>query len=41
MAQWLEADGVDPLRFPRVIDHRRRMSERRKVQTAISEELAV
>ena len=28
MAQWLEQDGVDPSRFPKVIDHRRRMSER-------------
>jgi glutathione S-transferase len=40
MAQWLEADGVDPERFPKVIDHRRRMSERPGVQRAIAEELA-
>jgi glutathione S-transferase len=40
MAQWLEQDGVDPSRFPRVIDHRRRMSERPGVQKAIAEELA-
>lgn len=40
MAQWLEADGVDPERFPKVIDHRRRMSERTEVQRAIAEELA-
>ena len=40
MAQWLEADGVDPSRFPKVIDHRRRMSERPEVHRAISEELA-
>lgn len=40
MAQWLEADGVDPRRFPKVIDHRRRMSERPQVQRAISGELA-
>ena len=39
MAQWLEGDGVDPSRFPKVIDHRRRMSERPAVQKAISEEL--
>ncbi|HXE51179.1 MAG TPA: glutathione S-transferase family protein [Ramlibacter sp.] len=26
LAQWLEADGVDPNRFPKVADHRRRMS---------------
>ena len=32
MAQWLEADGVDPSRFPKLMDHRRRMSERPQVQ---------
>ena len=26
LAQWLEGDGVDPNRFPKVADHRRRMS---------------
>jgi glutathione S-transferase len=26
LAQWLEGDGVDPGRFPKVADHRRRMS---------------
>ena len=40
LAQWLEGDGVDPSRYPKVIDHRRRMSERAEVQRAISEELA-
>ena len=40
MAQWLEQDGVDPSRFPKVIDHRRRMSERPTVQKAIADELA-
>ena len=40
MAQWLEEDGVDPSRFPKVMDHRRRMSERPEVQKAIAEELA-
>ena len=40
MAQWLEQDGVDPSRFPKVIDHRRRMSERPAVQKVIAEELA-
>jgi glutathione S-transferase len=40
MAQWLEADGVDTSRFPRLMDHRRRMSERPQVQKAIPEELA-
>jgi glutathione S-transferase len=40
MAQWLEQDGVDPSRFPKVIAHRRRMSGRRQVQRAIAAELA-
>jgi glutathione S-transferase len=40
LAQWLEEDGVDPWRFPKVIDHRRRMSERPEVQRAIAEESA-
>lgn len=39
-AQWLEADGVDPARLPRVCDHRRRMSERPSVRKAIAQELA-
>lgn len=40
MAQWMEADGVDPARFPKVSDHRRRMSERPQVREAIAAELA-
>ncbi len=40
LAQWLEKDGVDPARIPRVVDHRRRMSERPNVKKAIAEELA-
>jgi glutathione S-transferase len=40
VAQWLEQDGVDPSRFPKVVAHRRRMSERPQVQKAIAEELA-
>jgi glutathione S-transferase len=40
ITQWLEQDGVDPVRFPKVIDHRRRMSERPQVRKAIAEELA-
>ena len=39
MAQWLEQDGVDPCRFPKVVDHRRQMAERPAVQRAIGEEL--
>ena len=40
LAQWLEADGVDPKAIPRVIDHRRRMAERATVRKAIAQELA-
>jgi glutathione S-transferase len=40
IAQWMEQDGVDPSRFPRVRDHRQRMSERPAVRKAIAEELA-
>lgn len=40
LAQWLEADGVIPARIPRVMDHRRRMSERPAVQKAIADEFA-
>ena len=40
IAQWLEDDGVEPGRFPAVIDHRRRMSARPGVVKAIAEELA-
>ncbi len=39
VAQWLEADGVEPARIPRVIDHRRRTSERAAVRQAIAQEL--
>jgi len=40
LAQWLEADGVDPAAIPRVIEHRARMAERANVRDAIAEELA-
>ena len=40
LAQWLEQDGVDPKRIPKVIDHRRRMSTRDTVKKAIAQELA-
>lgn len=36
MARWLEGDGVDIARFPRVHDHTRRMLERPAVQRAIA-----
>lgn len=41
LAQWLEADGVDVARLPRVIEHRSRMAERPSVIKAIAEELAL
>lgn len=37
IAGWLESDGVDPARFPKVLDHRNRMAER----AAVSKVLAV
>jgi glutathione S-transferase len=40
LAQWLELDGVDPKKIPRVIDHRQRMSERDAVKKAVVVELA-
>ena len=40
LAQWLEADGVDPGRIPSVIDHRCRMSQRAAVRKAIADEFA-
>jgi len=38
LARWLEGDGVEPARFPRVLDHRRRMAERPAVQRALKSE---
>ena len=40
LAQWWEADGVDPARFPNLADHRRRMGERPVVRRAIAQETA-
>jgi len=40
LAQWLEADGVDPAQFPRVLAHRKRMAARPGVRQAIAEESA-
>ena len=39
LAQWFEAAGVDPARFPKVRDHRNRMSERPAVKTSLAQEL--
>lgn len=40
LAQWLEADGVDPEQLPRVAEHRERMLQREGVKRALAEELA-
>jgi glutathione S-transferase len=37
---WLERDGVDLSRLPRVMEHRKRMSERPAVQKVLAEELS-
>jgi glutathione S-transferase len=39
LAQWLEADGVDVMRLPRVMDHRARMAARVNVCKAVAAEL--
>ncbi|HYZ33047.1 MAG TPA: glutathione S-transferase N-terminal domain-containing protein [Crenalkalicoccus sp.] len=38
LAEWIEGDGVDPARFPRVLAHRRRMAERPAVRRALTAE---
>lgn len=38
LAGWLEADGVDTARLPRVMDHRRRMADRPAVVRAQAQE---
>jgi glutathione S-transferase len=38
LAQWMEGDGIDPARFPKVLDHRRRMAERPGVKKALADE---
>lgn len=40
LSQWLEADGVDPARLPKVLEHRTRMSARPAVAAALAAELA-
>ncbi|MDO9417208.1 glutathione S-transferase family protein [Pararhizobium sp.] len=35
---WLEGDGVDPIRFPKILAHRQRMSERPAVARAMAVE---
>jgi glutathione S-transferase len=38
IAEWLEGDGVDPARLPKIHDHRRRMAERPAVKRALAQE---
>lgn len=37
IARWLEGDGVDPARFPRVLDHTRRMAARPAVARVLAQ----
>ena len=39
LAQFMEGDGVDPARFPKILDFRLRMAERPAVQRALADEL--
>lgn len=40
LARWLESDGVDPARVPRIREHRERMSRRPGVAKVLAEESA-
>jgi glutathione S-transferase len=40
IANWLEADGVDPGKFPKVLDHRNRMGARASVKKVLAREHA-
>ena len=40
LARWLEDDGVDPAPFPKVRDHRQRMSERSAVKVVLAQHLS-
>lgn len=40
VARWIEGDGVDPVRLPRVMDHRKRMMDRPAVAKALAQETA-
>jgi len=40
LAQFLEGDGVDPARFPKILAFRNRMAQRPAVRTALAQELA-
>ncbi len=38
LSRWMEGDGLDPSRYPKVVDHRRRMAERPAVRRALTEQ---
>lgn len=38
VAEWMESDGLDPKRFPKVLDHRTRMYERPAVKRTLAQE---
>ncbi len=40
IANWLEADGVEPKKFPKVLDHRNRMAQRANVKKVLAREHA-
>jgi len=40
LAGWLEGDGVDPKRFPKVYDHRERVRERPAARKVLAQEAA-
>jgi glutathione S-transferase len=40
VAQWLEGDSVDLSKLPKVMEHRKRMSERPAVRSVMAQELA-
>jgi glutathione S-transferase len=40
LAQFLEGDGVDPARFPKVLEFRNRMTQRSAVTRALADELS-
>jgi glutathione S-transferase len=40
LAGWMEADGVDPKKFPKLLDHRNRMGERPSVKKVLAREHA-
>ncbi len=40
LAQWMEGDGVEPARFPKLSEHRSRMGARENVRRALVEESA-